>query len=132
MNTNASNQVFGTSPDHPSTASLPQHGFARTSRWEFLGKSTTESSDKGSGDTDVKLDFGLGPENLSAEARTKWGYNFAVIYSVTLGQSSLRTSILVRNEGQESWDFQTLMHTYLRVPVSLPYNLIFLCFEIRG
>ena len=28
--------------------------------------------------------------------------------------------MVVRNEGQESFDFQLLMHTYLRVKVSSP------------
>src|SRR3954471_8820592 len=36
--------VFGKALDHAATAALPQHGFARTSRWEFLGKSTSESA----------------------------------------------------------------------------------------
>ncbi|KFY59537.1 hypothetical protein V496_05649 [Pseudogymnoascus sp. VKM F-4515 (FW-2607)] len=106
--------VFGKSTDHPATAALPQHGFARTSRWEFLGKSTTESDGKG-GDGGVKLDFGLGPENLSAEAREAWKGEFGLIYSVALTRGALRTSMLVRNDGGEAWDFQVLMHTYLRV-----------------
>ncbi|KFY81436.1 hypothetical protein V500_11413 [Pseudogymnoascus sp. VKM F-4518 (FW-2643)] len=106
--------VFGKSTDHPATAALPQHGFARTSRWEFLGKSTTESDGKG-GDGGVKLDFGLGPENLSAEAREAWKREFGLIYSVALTRGALRTSMLVRNDGGEAWDFQVLMHTYLRV-----------------
>lgn len=111
-------QVFAKPTDHPPTASLPQHGFARSSRWEFLGKSTTESDGKG-GDGGVKLDFGLGPENLSAETRAAWKGDFGLIYSVTLMRGALRTSILVRNEGESAWEFQVLMHTYLAVKVSL-------------
>lgn len=111
--------MFGKPADHAATAALPQHGFARTSRWEFLGKSTTESNDKeGGGDNGVKLDFGLGPENLDAEARAAWKGDFGLIYSVTLTKGGLRTSILVRNEGESAWEFQVLMHTYLRVKVS--------------
>jgi glucose-6-phosphate 1-epimerase len=67
----------------------------------------------------VKLDFGLGPENLSAEARKAWKGEFGLIYSVALARGSLRTSMLVRNDGGEAWDFQVLMHTYLRVKVGL-------------
>jgi hypothetical protein len=113
-------QVFGVAPDHAATSKLPQHGFARTSRWEFLGKSTSESSEsKDSGDSSVKLDFGLSPSNLSDASKKAWPYNFGLIYSVTLGREGLTTSIVVRNEGEDAWDFQVLMHTYLRVKVSL-------------
>jgi len=109
--------VFGTDPSHAATAKLPQHGFARTSRWEFLGKSTSESAPEGfgGGDSSVKLDFGLSPSNLSAESRNAWPYEFGLIYSVTLGKEGLTTSIVVRNEGGAAWDFQVLMHSYFRV-----------------
>ncbi|KAN0091659.1 putative glucose-6-phosphate 1-epimerase [Hyaloscypha variabilis] len=108
--------VFGTAPDHAATSKLPQHGFARTSRWEFLGKSTSESSStSGGGDDSVKLDFGLSPSNLSEESRKAWPSEFGLIYSVTLGRGNLSTSLVVRNEGDAAWEFQTLMHTYFRV-----------------
>lgn len=118
--TNYHEQVFGTDPSHTATAKLPQHGFARTSRWEFLGKSTSESSEnKDGGDSSVKLDFGLSSSNLSEESKKAWGYSFGLIYSVTLGREGLATSMVVRNEGETAWDFQILMHSYLRVAVSL-------------
>lgn len=116
-------QVFGVDPDHEATAKLPQHGFARTSRWEFLGKSTSESSEsKDGGDSSVKLDFGLSSSNLSEESKKAWPFSFGLIYSVTLGRDGLATSMVVRNEGESAWDFQILMHSYLRVAVSfLPF-----------
>ncbi|KAK0120352.1 hypothetical protein ONS95_011755 [Cadophora gregata] len=110
--------VFGTAPNHAATASLPQHGFARTSRWEFLGKSTSESaslSSSSAGDDSVKLDFGLSASNLSEQSKKAWPYAFGLIYSVTLSREGLTTSLVVRNEGETAWDFQTLMHTYFRV-----------------
>lgn len=108
--------VFGTAPDHEATSKLPQHGFARTSRWEFLGKSTSESSEaKDGGDSSVKLDFGLSDANLSDESKKAWPYSFGLIYSVTLGKEGLTTTMVVRNEGNTAWDFQLLMHTYLRI-----------------
>lgn len=73
----------------------------------------------------MKLDFGLGPENLSAEAREAWKGNFGLIYSVALTRGSLRTSMLVRNDGGEAWEFQVLMHTYLRVKVGLAFIPLF-------
>ncbi|CAG8978852.1 hypothetical protein HYALB_00008507 [Hymenoscyphus albidus] len=108
--------VFGTDPSHAATAKLPQHGFARTSTWEFLGKSTSESTEsKDGGDSSVKLDFGLSSNNLSEESKAAWSYQFGLIYSVTLGKDGLATSMVVRNEGDSAWDFQILMHSYLRV-----------------
>lgn len=113
--------VFGTDASHKETAALPQHGFARNSRWELLGKNTSESETrKDGGDSSVKLDFGLSSNNLDAEAKKAWGYDFGLIYSITLGREGLTTSILVRNEGTIAWEFQVLMHTYLKVKVKIP------------
>lgn len=105
--------VFGPPPKsgHP-TSSLPQHGFARTSRWEFLGKSASEDA---LGSNSVKLDFGLYSGNLSEEARKAWPLDFGLQYSVTLAKDSLQTVVSVRNEGEQSFEFQFLLHTYLRV-----------------
>ncbi len=113
-------QVFGVAPDHAATSKLPQHGFARNSRWEFFGKSTSESTElNDGGDSSVKLDFGLSQSNLSEASKKAWPYNFGLIYSITLGREGLTTSMVVRNEGKEAWDFQVLLHTYLRVKVRL-------------
>jgi len=104
--------VFGPPPADHATSALPQHGFARTSRWEFLGKSTSEDALDASS---VKLDFGLYSSNLSADAKKAWPYDFGVVYSVTLSKDSLQTVVNVRNEGTEVFEFQLLMHTYLKV-----------------
>jgi glucose-6-phosphate 1-epimerase len=68
----------------------------------------------------VKLDFGLSPSNLDDAAKKAWGFEFGLIYSVTLGREGLTTSIVVRNEGETAWDFQVLMHTYFRIKVIFP------------
>ena len=110
--------VFGPPPKNHATSSLPQHGFARNSRWEFLGKSSSESgaiSKSGKGDDCVKLDFGLFASALSEEARKAWPHDFGLIYSVTLGVDSLQTMLHVRNEGKESFEFQMLLHSYFHV-----------------
>lgn len=104
-------QVFGKATEGP-TAVLAQHGFARICKWELLGK-TSES------ESSVQADFGLGPENLSVDLQKQWPYPFGLIYSITLTRTSLETKILVRNEGEETFDFNLLFHTYLRVPVSI-------------
>lgn len=66
------------------------------------------------------MDFGLSPSNLDAASKKAWPHNFGLIYSVTLSTEGLETSMVVRNEGGEAWDFQVLMHTYLRVKVTFP------------
>ncbi|KAI4105029.1 MAG: hypothetical protein LQ339_003646 [Xanthoria mediterranea] len=106
--------VFGPPrSDHP-TGRLPQHGFARNSRWEYLGKSSSESSTlpNSKGDASVKLDFGLSNSMLSD---SKWDYEFNLTYSVTLSQDSLETSLAVRNTGTSNYEFQVLFHTYLAI-----------------
>ncbi|SPO02150.1 related to P.ciliare possible apospory-associated protein [Cephalotrichum gorgonifer] len=98
--------VFGPAP---AGSKLPQHGFARNVKWEFLGKSTSE------GESSVKLDFGLSWATLPEDWRTKWEHKFGLVYSVTLAPGSLSTALVVSNEGDEAFEFQSLLHTYLSV-----------------
>ncbi|RAL06013.1 D-hexose-6-phosphate mutarotase [Aspergillus ibericus CBS 121593] len=109
--------VFGPPPSNHATSSLPQHGFARNSNWEFLGKSSSEAfgRDRKEGDDAVKLDFGLSQPMLSEEFRRAWPYQFGLVYSVTLTKGSLATSLQVQNQGEQNFDFQVLLHTYLSV-----------------
>ncbi|KAG8630923.1 hypothetical protein KVT40_000063 [Elsinoe batatas] len=109
--------VFGPPPKNHATSSLPQHGFARISTWDYLGKSSSESApvSKGS-DSAVRLDFGLSPNNLSEEMKKAWPYEFNLVYSVTLGKEGLHTALEVRNTGTENWEFQFLTHTYFKIP----------------
>lgn len=72
----------------------------------------------------MKLDFGLSSSNLSEESKKAWSHEFGLIYSVTLGKEGLTTSMVVRNEGESAWEFQTLMHTYLRIAVCFPSNTL--------
>lgn len=114
-----SKQCFGPPPKDHATGALPQHGFARNSTWEYMGKTSSESGSlsKG-GDDNVKLDFGLSSAQLSPEAKKAWAYDFALVYSVTLGRDGLQTMLNVQNKGKESFEFQMLLHTYFRVDVS--------------
>ncbi|KAJ5811989.1 hypothetical protein N7474_008290 [Penicillium riverlandense] len=109
--------VFGPPPSNHATSSLPQHGFARNSTWEYLGKSSSESlgKDQNQEDLSVKLDFGLSHSMLSEEFRKAWPYEFGLVYSITLTKDALETTLQVRNEGKQNFEFQVLMHTYLHV-----------------
>ncbi|KAL8843531.1 MAG: hypothetical protein Q9170_000035 [Blastenia crenularia] len=106
--------VFGPPKADHATSRLPQHGFARVSRWEYLGKSSSESSTlpNSKGDASVKLDFGLSDSMLESR---NWDYSFNLTYSVTLSQDNLETSLVVRNTGTSNYDFQVLFHTYLGI-----------------
>jgi len=109
--------VFGPPPPAPhATSSLPQHGFARTARWEYLGKTTSESTPgKSAMDSSVKLDFGLYSSALPAKTREQWPYEFGLVYSVTLSPDSMTTTCNVRNEGDKAFEFQILLHSYFRI-----------------
>lgn len=111
-------KVFGPPPKNHVTSALPQHGFARISNWEYLGKSSSESGplSKG-GDDAVRLDFGLTPANLSQQMKDAWPYDFSLQYSVTLAKDGLQTMLSVRNQDDKPFEFQTLLHTYFRIPV---------------
>ncbi|OAQ73431.1 aldose 1-epimerase family protein [Pochonia chlamydosporia 170] len=103
--------LFGpASPNHEATSKLPQHGLARTARWEFLGKSTSEGSS-----SSVKLDFGLSSENIPDNTQALWPYKFGLLYSVTLDRESLNTTLVITNDGDESFDCQMLLHTYFNI-----------------
>ena len=105
-------------------AALPQHGFARRVRWEYLGKSSSESSSTGAADTAVKLDFGLYSSALPAKFNKAWPFDFGLVYSVTLSPEGLRTMVNVRNEGEKPFDFQFLLHTYLNVDVGARLHVV--------
>lgn len=119
--------AFGPPPKDHATGKLPQHGFVRSSLWEFLGKNTSESqSGDGSGlqaaDEEVRLDFGLSSGMLSEDLKAKWPYDFGLVYSVTLGRGTLETGLHVQNKGEAAFEFQALFHNYFKVDVSHLYR----------
>ncbi|EHY52146.1 hypothetical protein HRR83_003288 [Exophiala dermatitidis] len=106
--------VFGPPPKSHATGQLPQHGFARNSYWEFLGKSSSESLSRKADDS-VKLDFGLSSAMLDEDVRKKWPYDFGLVYSVTLEKDRLECQMHVQNKGDRPFEFHCLFHTYLAV-----------------
>lgn len=65
----------------------------------------------------MKLDFGLSSATLDEKSKSLWPFTFSAIYSVTLTPDGLSTGIVVTNDGKEPFEFQTLLHTYLRIKV---------------
>lgn len=83
-----------------------------------MGKNSSESGKLASGgDDSVTMDFGLSAQQLSDEAKQAWQYDFDLIYSVTLGKDGLQTMLRIHNKGKESFEFQTLLHTYFKIDV---------------
>ncbi|KAI4148246.1 MAG: hypothetical protein LQ340_005163 [Diploschistes diacapsis] len=110
--------LFGPpSSSHEPTSKLPQHGFARSSRWEYLGKTSSESFAIGSSgaDASVKLDFGLSDAMLDEKDKAAWPHAFGLTYSITLSSGELATSLQVANTGASPLEFRALFHTYLAV-----------------
>ena len=54
---------------------------------------------------------------LTEESRKAWPFEFGLVYSVTLTKDTLETSLQVRNEGKQNFEFQVLMHTYFDIQV---------------
>lgn len=85
---------------------LKQHGFARIDTWTF--------EDGSSEPTNGKLVFSLKPSPLSTPLFTK---DFALTYVVVLTDSTLTTSLTVKNpSSSDILPFQALLHTYLALP----------------
>ncbi|KAF9977303.1 hypothetical protein BGZ73_006452 [Actinomortierella ambigua] len=99
--------VFGKSKPPHVTSSLPQHGFARISRWKFINA----QEDGGV----VVAQFGLNHTMLSAENRAAWPYDFELIFTVRLHADKLETHLKVHNIGDKPFEFNTLLHTYFSI-----------------
>jgi len=88
-------------PQFASEGPLPQHGFARTMRWEMLPRDTM---------TLVAMRLTDGPRT-----RALWPHAFEAEYTVTLDDRSLAMQLVVTNRGEQRLSFTAALHTYLRV-----------------
>ncbi|RIA85433.1 galactose mutarotase-like domain-containing protein [Glomus cerebriforme] len=101
---------FGKASDSSvATAALPQHGFARISKFEWIGVSVDNESE-------VSVRFGLNDTQIPENVRKDWPKKFKLIFIVTLNDDTLRTNLIVKNEDKAPFDFQALLHTYYSVP----------------
>ena len=101
--------MFGKSSHHP-TASLPQHGFARTNVWRITAEGTNS------------VTFSLNDTDLPPDIKKLWDHEFCMDYTVEVGETELKTTLQVQNPGTQPWEYNTLLHTYLRVPV--PHSVV--------
>ncbi|KAG9327665.1 hypothetical protein KVV02_006369 [Mortierella alpina] len=100
--------VFGKGKAPHVTASLPQHGFARITRWKLVNSSEDQEI--------VTAQFGLDHSMISEEHRQMWPFDFELVYTVKLSASTLETHLRVQNIGDKAFDFNTLLHTYFLIP----------------
>ncbi|KAI7831252.1 aldose 1-epimerase [Gamsiella multidivaricata] len=100
--------VFGKGKAPHVTASLPQHGFARISRWRLVNSSEDAHT--------VTAQFGLDHNMISEEHRKMWPFDFSLVYTVKLGAETIETHLKIQNTGDQAFDFNTLLHTYFLIP----------------
>lgn len=86
-------------------------GFARISLWKLLNSSDDADT--------VTAEFGLDHTLISEENRKLWPFDFSLVYTVKLAAETIETKLRVHNVGDKSFDFNTLLHTYFLIPVSL-------------
>ncbi|KAH8549578.1 galactose mutarotase-like domain-containing protein [Umbelopsis sp. PMI_123] len=95
--------IFGTDEK----INLPQHGFARNSDWEYVGILTDND--------EVSIRFSLKDNQLKQAQRSAWSHSFRLNYTVALTAKSLRTTLVVKNEDEDTFEFKSLLHTYFQV-----------------
>ena len=90
--------------NHPTDATKPAHGFARTRLWQVA-----EIGHDGDGDVRVVLRL-----TSDAETRAYWPAEFVATLTVSLGRS-LALTLEVENTGAGEIVYESALHTYLTV-----------------
>jgi glucose-6-phosphate 1-epimerase len=84
----------------PEGSEMPQHGFARTSMWNYV-----ENGEEGA--------FTL---QSNEETLKHWPHTFYLNVFIKPSGGRLEITLGVLNDGSEAFKFQSLLHTYFRVP----------------
>ncbi|KAF9489634.1 galactose mutarotase-like protein [Pleurotus eryngii] len=98
---------FG-APSHPEHAKLSQHGFARSSTWNF--DYVVMDNDAG-----VSVRLTLSP---TPAIQSVYPHDFLLSYVVTLAEHQLSTDLHVTNKSDKPLEFQALLHNYIRAPAN--------------
>jgi glucose-6-phosphate 1-epimerase len=89
------------------SASMPQHGFARTSLWSWA----CGCHDCAEGEGRIILTLKSSPETMAV-----WPFDFELTYTVTLTATSLRCELSCLNIGDAAFPAHALLHTYVALP----------------
>ena len=116
--------IFG--PPAEAQSTMPQHGFARCNKWRL---ESNEDHGQGGGVAIFLLDFssdvltGCGQGNPWNQTQAKQdGTDCRLSYEVRVLPNELITTLTVTNTGTSSFAFNTLLHTYLRLPRNTTVN----------
>ena len=108
--------IFGP-PTHPKESTMPQHGFARVNAWQLVSSYDREDSAGAVFSLELKdAKEGRGENNpwSISQARVD-GTDCKLSYEIRLEGHELTTTLVVKNTGSDSFDFQCLLHNYLKV-----------------
>ncbi len=81
-------------------SNAPSHGFARTMEWQV----------EAAGDDFLTLKLESNPQTLA-----QWPHPFALQYRIGCQPDALQLSLQISNTGDAAFEFETALHTYLRV-----------------
>ncbi|XP_078582484.1 uncharacterized protein LOC144865542 [Branchiostoma floridae x Branchiostoma japonicum] len=84
----------------------PTHGFARTSRWEL------EEGPQKDSNGNATVVYSLVD---TEETRRLWNHKFKLTYTLVFGDTAFKTTLNVKNTGETTFNFTTLLHNYFRV-----------------
>mmetsp|Transcript_6533 Transcript_6533/g.21125 ORF Transcript_6533/g.21125 Transcript_6533/m.21125 type:complete len:401 (+) Transcript_6533:74-1276(+) len=86
---------------------LSQHGFARTSMWTLCDGELAPRMEDGM----VHLAMSL---KSNKETMKQWPFKFELVHHIRFGPKELETSMNIINRDSKPFDFQALLHTYLK------------------
>jgi glucose-6-phosphate 1-epimerase len=91
-------------PQFSSLGALPKHGFARTTRWEWVNREEADRAER------VVLRLRETPETLAI-----WPHPFLLELTVEIAGETITLTLRVENTGKSSFEFTAALHTYLRI-----------------
>jgi glucose-6-phosphate 1-epimerase len=89
---------------HAAAASLPAHGFARTSEWQLVAAGEEAGA--------AWIQFAL---NSSEASRQYWPFDFTARYGVISRPDELHLSLQIEHKNPNPIEFEAVLHTYFHI-----------------
>ena len=89
---------------HPENSALPQHGFARISKWELVDVHEPDEQT-----TEIQLQLHHGVESLQL-----WPYKFTLLLTFTIGRT-LSLALTTKNCDVQPFEITAALHSYFAV-----------------